>query len=85
MLASTCLCAQIFSVGNCVLRPEEKTGALWVGGHLTLQNCMTVLGVHAAVTPSHYTETTKKVRSQGAMILTLCIWIWTGRNTVLLH
>ncbi len=74
MLASTCLCAQIFSVGNCILRLEERTGALWVGGHLTPQNCTTVLWVHAAVTQSHYTGTSKKVRSQGAMILTWCIW-----------
>ncbi len=51
MLASTCLCAQIFSVGNCILRPEEKTGALWVGGHLTPQklydSAVSACGCHA--------------------------------------
>lgn len=74
MLASTCLCAQIFSVGKCILRAEERTGALWVWGQLTPQNCMTVLRMHTAVTPSHYIGTTKKVRSHAPIILAWCIW-----------
>lgn len=74
MLASTCLCAQIFSVGKCILRPEEKTGALCVWGHLTPRNCRTVQRMYAAVTLSHYIGTTKKVRSHAAIILAWCIW-----------